>query len=329
VTTAALAGVVPWNEGYCTCLRCDLAGRLWAERPALLRIARRRTVSESEATDVVDEAIARALEAPDLEPNQVPAWLTRVTINLCIDLARDRGRAPKRLRYQLMQNLSECPLEERVADRLAAEGVGLLVAQLPPSQRWALNLRAEGRSLAEVAQALQLSIKATESLLSRARSTLRPLLRATVVALGSLVVRGLRRSAPAMAPTAVALVVLIPVMTQLVVDRGRASGSAAPGAAWAQAAEAAPAGPLAGPVAPVNDHRLHPVRAVRPANSAGTRTGQAPRRDLSAGPVRVKDAGQGRTHGDESLGQSIERCVSEGLVVSTDYIGCRSAQPRG
>src|SRR5947209_18791938 len=82
------------------CHRCAVADAAWRQRPALLAVARSRTVTHADAEDVVSEAIARAVEGADnLDPNRVGAWLTTVTINLCTDLARDRARHHKRLRY--------------------------------------------------------------------------------------------------------------------------------------------------------------------------------------------------------------------------------------
>lgn len=325
LTTAAPACRVSCDDG-CRCSGCDSARLIWAQRDSLLRLARRRTSSQSDAHDVVAEAIARALAAPDLRPAQIPAWLNRVTVNLCVDLGRDQARAPKRIRYQLLQGRVEPAFDDQVVDRLAAAGVGLLVAELPSAQRQALQLRADGRSLAEVAQTMQFSHKAAESLLSRARATLRLMLRGSVIALAAVFMRAVRRPVQTLAPGALALVALAPLLLQTAPYRGDTSPTAPTTIPVTQTADGGLAQArtrglsTSGATALRTRARSEPVPA-----SAGGRL--VPSRELRAGPVVARDAGAGRTQADESLLQSVGRCVSEGVVVSTEYVGCRSAQP--
>src|SRR4030095_10691181 len=94
----------------------DRWNRLWSERNALLRVARRRTLNEDEAQDAVSEALLRGWQAADLSDEHLGAWLTRVTINLCHDIARDRARADRRIAYAVRHDMADASPEQRVID---------------------------------------------------------------------------------------------------------------------------------------------------------------------------------------------------------------------
>lgn len=144
---------------------------LWQERPALLRVALRHSRSYEDAEDAVSDALLRAAESHGVE--RVGPWMTRVTVNLCADAARERARAPKRVAYA--RGLAGCQetLDERVCDRDAARGVARQVFDLPARQRDAVVLTAQGLSVGEVAEHMAVSYKTVESLLARARAAVR------------------------------------------------------------------------------------------------------------------------------------------------------------
>lgn len=151
---------------------------LWAHRADLMRIARRRTPSEQDAEDVVHEALLRAASR-GLAEGEAGPWLTRVVVNLCVDLARERARQPARLAYALRHQAAVEPVDERVCDRAEASWLAAQADALPARQRRALLLRAEGLGLEDVAARLGASYKTTESLLARGRASLRARLRST------------------------------------------------------------------------------------------------------------------------------------------------------
>jgi RNA polymerase sigma factor (sigma-70 family) len=144
---------------------------LWRERPALLRLALRHSTSYEDAEDAVSDALLRAAESDGVE--RVGPWMTRVTVNLCHDAARERARAPKRLAYA--RGLAGCQetLDERVCDRDAARSVARRVSDLPARQRNVVVLTAQGLSVGEVAEHMAVSYKTVESLLARARAAVR------------------------------------------------------------------------------------------------------------------------------------------------------------
>lgn len=306
----------------CDCRRCAVASRAWAERSALLAVARSRTTSESEAQDVVSEAIVRALECPDVDPHRVGGWLTTVVMRLCVDQARDRARAPKRRQFALMHHASEPSVEGQVLDRVAASGVRGLVRKLPADQRRVLVLRSEGHPVSGIARELDISAKAAESLLSRARASTRPLVSGLgVVAAACLV--GLRRAArprtltsagPAAVAASCLAVVLLPAFAP----------PQAPEAPRATTPSLQPADRRFPVNAQPDRVDLGAAEAPRPATAP-----QRPIRPLAPtvlGPVKVTDHGAHRTAQDESLPTSLKRCVEQGVVLSTQYIGCRSAK---
>jgi len=109
---------------------------------------------------------------------KVSTWLLRITTNVCLNYRRSR-----RLRRMIAldgDRVAECAgSQAERADVLAAaneeaRGVRAAVASLPPSQRAAIVLRHfQGLSYAEISDVLDVSVSAVESLLFRARSTLR------------------------------------------------------------------------------------------------------------------------------------------------------------
>lgn len=161
-------------------LRAVIAGH--AER--LHRIAWRMTGDAAEAEDIVQEAMLRLWDqAPELAARHRPGggaaaglrlggWLQRVVMNLAIDRLRRTRRlsgdeAPERADdAPLADALVEADDESRRARSL--------VAALPERQRAAIVLTYyEELSNAEAAAALDMNIKAFESLLHRARAALR------------------------------------------------------------------------------------------------------------------------------------------------------------
>jgi RNA polymerase sigma-70 factor (ECF subfamily) len=139
------------------------------------RVAWRMLGDQSEAEDVAQEALLRLWDLGagwKDRPGGVPAWLARVATNLCLDRIRrrkfDSGEEPP-------ERVDETPLadvmiETRQVQSLAATAV----KALPEKQRAAIILTYyEEFSNQMAADALDLNLKAFESLLHRARAALR------------------------------------------------------------------------------------------------------------------------------------------------------------
>ena len=146
-----------------------------------LRVALRVLGDGAEAEEVAQEAFLRAWQAAasfDPDRAQFTTWLHRITLNLAIDRTRRRGSAPDAGEAALSALADPAPGPEAAAaaaqDRAAlAAALGLL----PARQRAAIALAyEEGLSGAEAAAALDVSERALEGLLRRARLMLRRIL---------------------------------------------------------------------------------------------------------------------------------------------------------
>lgn len=106
-------------------------------------------------------------------------WLNRVVINLCIDRKRKPGTTALDDQPEIVDEDRATPYEDRLANE-TADRVALALRKLPERQRAAILLCFwEGESNIDAAKALDISVGALESLLIRAKRTLRDDLRAT------------------------------------------------------------------------------------------------------------------------------------------------------
>lgn len=149
------------------------AARVLAARhaPRLMALGRRMLRDEAEAEDVTQEALLRLWRgAADWRPGEakLSTWLHRVAANLCIDRLRRRRRlsdaAPPDREDESPSALAGMAAGERGAALRAA------IADLPERQRVAVTLRHFAElSNPEIAERMELSVEAVESLLSRGR----------------------------------------------------------------------------------------------------------------------------------------------------------------
>ncbi|HEX4893733.1 MAG TPA: sigma-70 family RNA polymerase sigma factor [Hyphomicrobiaceae bacterium] len=143
--------------------------------PHLLLLARRMLRDDAEAEDVAQEALIRLWRNADkleLGPGGLKPWLRRVVANLCID----RVRSSRNL--TVTDEVPEQPVPagqlRSIGDQQMARRVDEALKALPERQRLALVLfHFEGMSQVEVGNALGVSDEAVESLLSRARRSLK------------------------------------------------------------------------------------------------------------------------------------------------------------
>ena len=141
----------------------------------VLALARRMLRDDAEAEDVAQEAMLRLWRTGgevEIGPHGLRPWLRRVASNLCID----RIRAGQRVTVT-----DEVPEETVDADQLTrlegedtAARVGGALKVLPERQRQALTLfHYEGLSQVEIGAMMGISDEAVESLLARARRSLK------------------------------------------------------------------------------------------------------------------------------------------------------------
>ncbi|MCX4820231.1 sigma-70 family RNA polymerase sigma factor [Streptomyces sp. NBC_01142] len=154
--------------------------RAWSHREQLLKVARRRSMSVEDAEDAVHEAMLRAAENPHLDDERLGAWLTTVTMRLCIDRHRQVNREAEVHSSAGLVPPGPAPVEEAVCDRAEAKWLAVRTGELPARQAEALRLKSEDLDVGQVAHEMGLSYRTVESLLARARRSLRNSLAGTL-----------------------------------------------------------------------------------------------------------------------------------------------------
>ncbi|MDO9062596.1 MAG: RNA polymerase sigma factor [Bradyrhizobium sp.] len=140
-----------------------------------IRVAQRVVRDSAEADDIGQDAFLRVWShAASFDPDiaRFTTWLYRIVLNLAFDRTRRRPLLPIDEASDVSAS-DPGPVERLIADeeRRALEQA---MANLSERQRGAIALfHMEGLSGEEAAKAMNLSAKAFESLLARARATLR------------------------------------------------------------------------------------------------------------------------------------------------------------
>src|SRR4051794_33252300 len=111
---------------------------IWQHRADLLRLARSRVATESDAEDVVHEAMTLAAADPRVELDRAGAWLNRVVRNRCADIARERSYADKRVIYEYGRARVQPLTEDIVCDNAEAAFLTQMLETLPSRQHEAL-----------------------------------------------------------------------------------------------------------------------------------------------------------------------------------------------
>ncbi len=146
--------------------------------PMVFRLASRVLNDRTEAEDVVQEAMMRLWKmAPDWRQGEakLSTWLYRVTSNLCTDRLRKRKSIGLDQIVELRDERPDMDSHLHAKDRAAALRAAMV--SLPARQRQAVILRHfEGLANPEIADVLNVSVEAVESLLARGKRNLAHLL---------------------------------------------------------------------------------------------------------------------------------------------------------
>ena len=138
-------------------------------------VALRMTGSRADAQDVVQDVFLRLWQRPDAwRPGQAQfsTWLYRVVVNRCLDLKR-RPRGTDLDSVEEPQD-PDANAEDSLLDAERSRALDSAVTQLPERQREAIVLTyTAGLRNAEAASAMDISVKAFEALLVRAKRELR------------------------------------------------------------------------------------------------------------------------------------------------------------
>jgi RNA polymerase sigma factor (sigma-70 family) len=288
-------------------------------RPALEATARASGLNFDDAQDVASEAIMRAAGKEDLDLSTAHAWLRVVVRRLAIDVHRSRLSPPLMSRVFHADPPAEEP-QTRVADRAEASWLAGHVAALPPRQRTVLEMRADGRSAAQIAADLDCSYKTVESLTSRARGQLRQVLAASLSALvaATCTLRRIARTGGAVVATAVVAAAMLLTQHQSVSTHGLARPSPV------VSDREVSAGLVRLAVAPGVGLRSPTPRSVH-APVGRTASRDAVLDGTTAGPVRIGQTTLERQNDDESLTDSAVGCLRHGVDVNAEHVGCRTA----
>jgi RNA polymerase sigma-70 factor (ECF subfamily) len=139
-----------------------------------------------DAQDITQEVfvkIYRNFQKHDLAKSSMKTWIYQITINHCIDFIRSK-KSKKRFGFisSLFHTESNEPLVEAAdfnhpgvaaEDKEEIQLLFKLINELPENQKTALILsKIEDRSQKEVAEIMNTSMKAVESLIQRAKQSL-------------------------------------------------------------------------------------------------------------------------------------------------------------
>jgi len=294
------------------------------------RVARSRCRTPQDAEDCAQEAMARVAAMPDVDLDRIGPLLSTVVANLAVDGHRAAGRAA-RAEPKIAVLPGPTP-EDALCDAAEARWLWASRHRLPDRERQVLELRAQGRTVAETAAALGVTYKAAESAYTRARTGLRAIWRTTAALLAVLWGRPARQTAGGAAVAVAATAVLLgaappPAEGEPPPASPSDARPAAPGPALQQG------GPAAPPSAPTE--RPTPSGPPVPQADDGTKpsTPPAPDRaeppDLVVPPLRVGPAGAegttaGRERTDETFTETVARCAEHGVDLSPFRVGCRT-----
>lgn len=156
--------------------RGDLGHALGEMRPRLHRYLARMTGSVIDGEDVVQDAMAKALEAFPAKGSivNVEGWMFRIAHNTALDFLRRRSRLEKMQSDQDLELIADPADSARDRD-VAAASIHTFM-RLPVAQRSTVILMdVLGYSLQEVAEVLSMTVPAVKAALHRGRGHLREL----------------------------------------------------------------------------------------------------------------------------------------------------------
>jgi RNA polymerase sigma-70 factor (ECF subfamily) len=141
---------------------------------SIVKLAAHILGNRAEADDVAQDAMLRVwTHAPRWTPvARFRTWLTRIVVNLCLDRKRRAFWLPLETAGDVADPKPDAAAQYEADDM--DRRIASAIAKLPVRQRAAIALTYnEGLSNAEAADILDTSVSAVETLLSRAKASLR------------------------------------------------------------------------------------------------------------------------------------------------------------
>jgi RNA polymerase sigma-70 factor, ECF subfamily len=146
------------------------------------RLAYRYVRNRETAEDIVQDAFLKLWEAPGRwQPernSKFTTWFYRIVVNLCLDWQKKKRPLALDDEEVLLADVRETPDAEMIHTQ-EQRVLEQEIAALPERQRMALNLCfGEGLSNQEAAEVIGVRLKALQSLLMRAKATLKERMKA-------------------------------------------------------------------------------------------------------------------------------------------------------
>lgn len=179
---SAPAGRLPWDDAALLAASARREQAAFAEivaryHASVYRMVWRMMNGHGETEDVAQEAFIKLWHNPAQvrEPKALKGWLMRVASNLAIDRLRKRAHVDIEAVAELAdpRQVTGAEMEEQATTRR----VDAAIATLPERQKLAITLvYFEGMGNIAAAAAMDITVDAFESLLARARRTLKQVL---------------------------------------------------------------------------------------------------------------------------------------------------------
>lgn len=142
-----------------------------------MSVCLRYTISEDEAVEVLNDGFMKVFSHLNQFDQSKPfhTWFRRILINTAINYYH---KNKKHKQHQPIEEAGQIAVEQDILNQFSYQEIIGIIQQLSPVYRTVFNLYAiDGYSHEEIAEALDISIGASKSNLSRARANLRALLK--------------------------------------------------------------------------------------------------------------------------------------------------------
>jgi DNA-directed RNA polymerase specialized sigma24 family protein len=307
----------------------DDRAAVWAAlltcRERATRVALARGAHRDDVDDIVQEALTRVAAMPHVDLTRVGALVTVIVSNLVADSYRLAARTARAAARLAPAPWTESP-DEHILDVAEARWLWSRRRELGDQDRRVFELRTRGLSVAATASELGVTYKAAETAFTRARTRMKTVWRATAALIGGFAAAGWRRMRPTAAgAVAITIATLVLGLVPAFIGATRSPAAAQPTDGTALRAEITLSTP-----SPTPRRTNVPQPRQRPAPRGPSSAVQ----EAATGPLTVGDLGASgvtlrKRHPEETLPQTLERCLRAGVEVTPTHVRCREDQGAG